>query len=621
MNSIQITRTLLFVTCALCTILTTPCSKAEETIFSLKSPDSKIRAAFRKNGQHLAYEVTFRGKTVVELSNLGINIEGSDLGESLLLAGKPRFSEYKESYTTRGVHTNAVNHFCEVVVPLSGGSNQIRWSLEVRAFNDGVAYRYRVPGNGSRLIAGESSEWVLPAGTRIWHQSADNRSYEARYAMDIVGQMQQDHRLMAPAAVKFPDGAYGLITEANLVNYSDMALYSKGPRGFRAVFHDDSNGWKQEGEITSPWRVTMLSKDLNGLVNSDLIRNLCPAPSRELAHADWIKPGRSIWHWLTVGPPKLEEQRSWVDGTSQLGFEYYLVDDGWRNWNGGGDNAWKALSEIVDYGRAKNVQIWAWVDSKYVFQPEDRISYFKRASDIGLAGLKIDFPKPASATWVQWYDDVLRDAAQAHLMVDFHGAVKPTGRERTWPNEMTREAIAGREQGKSAPFHDNTLPFLRYVQGHADFTPALFQSDKLNGSSLAHELAMPIVFTSPFLCMGDHPERYLRSPAADVIKALPAVWDETIVLPQSEISELSAFARRHSNQWFIGVIGGSLPGREHIQLGFLKKGTYKLVELCDDPAKNDAFVRTERTVTRKGTLTAPLRKDGGYVAWIVPVAE
>ncbi len=206
-------------------------------------------------------------------------------------------------------------------------------------------------------------------------------------------------------------------------------------------------------------------------------------------------------------------------------------------------------------------------------------------------------------------------------MIDFHGAVKPTGRERTWPNEMTREAIAGRKQGKNPSLHDTTLPFLRYVQGPADYTPTLLIPGRLNGSSFAHELAMPIVFTSPFLCMGDNPKNYLNSVAVDVLKALPSVWDETLVLPGSEIGQLAKFARRHADQWFVGAINDLTPRQEKVPLNFLGKGQYRLVELADSAERNDAFVRSERTVTADDTLTLPLRKDGGYVAWIAPVVK
>jgi alpha-glucosidase len=596
-------------------------SAASAKPIRISSPDGKVEAIFFA-GSQLQYRVDFRGETVVHPSALGINVNGNDLGQHTAMTGKVQFRTVKEEYVARGANRRGLNHYHAMTIPFAGGETRVPWFLEVRAYNDGVAYRYRVPGEGQRRILGERSEWILPTGTTIWHQSAENRSYEARYYPDIVGQMGTSHRLMAPAAVKFRGGlGYGLITEANLVNYSDMALYSSGPNGFRAVFHDDPQGWEHVGEIVSPWRVTLLSRDLNGMVNSHLIQNLCPAPAPELASAEWIMPGRSIWHWLTGGAPKLEEQREWIDGTSQIGYEYYLVDDGWRDWDGGGENAWNALAGVVNYAAEKGVRIWLWVDSKYVFKPNERLQYMERAKDLGIVGLKVDFPKPANSVWVQWYEDVLRDAAQMKLMIDFHGCVKPTGRERTWPHEMTREAVAGREQGKSPASHDNTLPFLRYVQGHADFTPTLFLEKRLNGSSFAHELAMPIVFTSPYLCLGDHPKRYLESVAVDVLRALPPVWDETLVLPISEIGELSAFARRSGQQWFIGVIGDGKPRRETIRLDFLGKGTYKLVALADDPERNDTFLRRELRVTRKDHLVLPLRKDGGYVGWLVPLKE
>ncbi|MEO5714881.1 MAG: glycoside hydrolase family 97 catalytic domain-containing protein [Luteolibacter sp.] len=588
---------------------------------ALKSPDGKVQVAILP-GERLRYTVKFGESTVVEPSALGVTIDDKDLGQNVAIRGKAEIKEINESYKTRGVHPSAVNRYRSAVVPMSSGEAKIPWQLEVRAYDDGVAYRYRVSGNGSHHINGESSSWQLPADTKIWHQDAKNRSYESRFTPDVVGKLAENQHIMAPAALKFPGATgYGLMTEANLIDYSDMSLASDGKNGFKAIFENNSNGWDHQGEIISPWRVMLLAPDLNTLVNSDLIKNLCPAPAPELANAAWIKPGRSIWHWLTGGGPKLEEQKTWIDGTHELGYEYYLIDDGWRTWNGGNDNAWKAMEELVKYAKTQDVKIWVWVGAGYVLKPEDREAYFVRCRKMGIVGVKVDFPKAANDTWVQWYDDVLRDAAKNELMVDFHGALKPTGRERTWPNEMSREAVAGREQGKSPALHDITLPFLRYVQGPADFTPTLFIPKRLNGSSFAHELSMAIVYTSPFLCMGDNPKNYLDSVAVDVIKALPPLWDETVVLPRSEIGEYAAFARRKGDQWFIGAINDLTPREETINLNFLGKGNYKLVELADDAARNDAFVRTERTVSSNDTLKLPLRKDGGYVAWLVPTSS
>jgi alpha-glucosidase len=589
---------------------------ATDAARTLKSPDGKIVVTI-STGAHLNYAVKFHGQTVVENSALGVMVDGRDLGQGATFVGKSTTETINETYPMLGNHAMAVNHCKATIISLANGSDT--WQLEVRVFNDGVACRYRIPGSGQRHINGESTEWKLPAGTVIWSQSASNTSYEARYDAAIVGQLPENWQIMAPATVKFANGAgYGMMTEADLINYSDLSLQAEG-NVFRAFFHNSRNGWDATGEIVSPWRVTVLAPNLNVLANSDIIRNLCPAPAPELARASWIKPGRSAWGWLSCYcGPKLEDQKDWVDRTKALGFEYYLIDDGWRTWNGGDDGAWNAMADIVNYARTQGVGIWAWVHCKYVHKPEDRLAYFKRAKEIGIVGLKIDFMEPANAEWVNWYDETLGVAASLQLMVDFHGAVKPTGRERTWPNELTREAIAGREQGKNPAMHDTTLPFLRYVQGHADYTPTLFMPDRLDGSSFAHELAMAVVYTSPFLCYGDNPTNYLKSEAVDVMKALPPTWDETVVLPCSEIGEQAAFVRRHKDEWFIGVINNRMPRRENIPLNFLGAGIFKLVELADSPERNDVFVRSERVVSAKDSLTLPLRPDGGYVAWLVP---
>ncbi|HEY4417008.1 MAG TPA: glycoside hydrolase family 97 catalytic domain-containing protein [Verrucomicrobiae bacterium] len=584
----------------------------------LKSPDGKIRVTIH-SGDHLTYDVVFHHEHVVSGSTLGISVDGQDLGAPATFDGTPESCEINEQYPIMGGHDTATNHCLSSVIPLRSGNT--KWQLAVKVFNDGVAYRYEIPGANTQHIDGESSSWNVPAGSRYWWQNAANTSYESKFETSVVGQSPAGREIMAPTTVQLPSHTgYAMLTEANLVNYSDMSLRLDASNSFLAFFRNSPHGWNNEGGIISPWRVTLLAPDLNVLVNSDLIKNLCPPPSPELAHATWIHPGRSAWGWLSCYcGPKVEEQHAWVDNTKALGWEYYLIDDGWKKWNGGGTNAWNALAEIVQYAKGKGVDIWLWVNAGEVFHPQDRLAYFQKAKSLGVVGLKIDFPKPANPVWVNWYEDCLKDAADAQLMVDFHGAIKPTGRERTWPNEVNREAVAGREQGKNPALHDTTLPFVRYVQGHADYTPTLFMPERLDGSSFAHELAMAIVYTAPFLCLGDNPEHYINSEARDVLQALPATWDETIVLPQSEIGQLAAFARRSGNQWFIGVINDQVPRQEKIKLSFLGKGGYRLVELADNAERNDAFARTVKTVTRKDTLTFSLRKDGGYTAWLVPV--
>ena len=546
-------------------------------------------------------------------SPLGIRVDGKNLAQNVALqAATPR--EVRETYAVLGVHNVAQNFYRETIFSSRGGAGAPNWQLEVRVFNGGVAMRYRVPLAGQHHVDGEATGWQLPAGSVTWAQS-NTINYERPYLEQTVDALAPNTTLAAPLVAKLPGGVgYAFVSEANLINYSDMALRVGDGGALSAVFDKDPQGWTTEGEIVSPWRVTLLAPDLTALVNSDILRNLCPPPAPELRDAAWIKPGRGTWQWLVTGHPQLAAQHQWVDWTKQLGFEYYLIDDGWRDWRDGDKGQWELMKDIVDYARTQNVAIWAWTASREVFAPGDRLAYFQKAKDAGVVGLKIDFPQKPNVEWVNWYDDTLRDAATAHLLIDFHGAVKPTGRDRTWPNELTREAILGRENGKLPGLHDTALPFTRYVQGNADYTPTDFRPGKLKGSSWPHELAQAIVYTSPFLCYGGSPKNYLGNPALDILQSIPPTWEETRVVGDSEIGRTAAFARRKGNEWFVGVVNGDNARPFRVNLDFLGQGRYRADLLADSSERNDAFVRTSRVVTSRDNLPFDLRRDGGFVA-------
>ncbi|MEG8038663.1 glycoside hydrolase family 97 catalytic domain-containing protein [Sphingomonas sp. LR60] len=259
-----------------------------------------------------------------------------------------------------------------------------------------------------------------------------------------------------------------------------------------------------------------------------------------------------------------------------------------------------------------------------MFDRNQRRETLRHYADLGIVGVKVDFPQNPNFYWSTWYQDFARDAAADKLMVDFHGALKPTGTERTWPNVLTREGVRGHEwhitrYHRVLPGeHDTILPFTRYVVGPGDYTPTVFTPRELQGNSWSHELAQAVLFTSPFLSMGGYPPTYLQNPAVDVIKAIPAVWDETIVLPGSEPGTMAGFARRHGKDWFLGVINGTTARPLKIDLRFLGAGDWKLVSLADDPAKPDAFARAERTVRSTGSIDTTLRAQGGFVGWLRP---
>jgi alpha-glucosidase len=594
---------------------------------TVKSPDGSVRAVVAVDpAGRLALRVLLDKREVLPWSPLGVTVDGRDLGKGVT-PGKPATRRFKERYPVQGLHAEAVNRFREAVIPLLDARADEAAALEVRAFDDGVAYRYRVPGGGVRTVGGEASAWNLPEGATLWYQK-NVRDHEDVYLEQTAEAVPEGTAMGVPVTVRLADrSAYLMLTEANLVGYSDMALRAAGGRTLAAFFHADKAGWKSEGEIVSPWRVTLVARDLNTLANSDIVKNLCPPPPPELSAATFYKPGRAVWHWWSSGDPEWKDQRWWYDSTRALGFEYYLIDDGWKKWRDGGKDEWACLREAVAYGKSVGVETAIWVHSKEVKTAADRKAYMARVKACGVTGIKIDFMPPADSWWVQWYDDTLRDAAEIGLFVDFHGATKPTGRERTWPHDLTREAVRGHEwhisryQRTQPPSYDTILPFCRNVQGRADYTPTVFNPAELNGFTWARELAQAVVFHSPFLCYADNPKWYLDNPAVELFRAVPAVWDETRVLPGSEIGRLAAFAKRSGEEWFVGVLNADQPQTLTVDCAFLGRGNYRMVAYGDRDDRDDAYVMEQRRVTRKDRLSLTIRKNGGYVARFVKDEE
>jgi alpha-glucosidase len=596
------------------------CAAVQAAEIKVSSPDGKAVVAVTDAGG-LSYSVFFDGREVVSQSRFGIIANGVDLGADVTLK-KSSSRRIHESYPMFGGHARALNYCRETTLTVRTAAGET-YALDVRAYNDGVALRSRLPAKAGRRINGEATEWKLPGNPMAWFQT-DFVGYEGLFQSSRLEDFSAGRRIPLPLTFSLPGGGYALVTEANLLNYSDLGVQVCDDHSLRAYFHANRNGWTTDDAVVQPWRVILLARDPNALVNSDLLRNLCPPPSPELARAKWIQPGRSAWQWWSSGDPVYSEQHQWVDWTKDLGFEYYLVDEGWRNWKADGKDNWDCLREVCDYAKTRGVKIWIWVNSNEVPNAARRTNLLDHAVALGVVGVKIDFEPEANVRWVNWYDETLRDAAARHLMIDFHGANKLTGRERTWPNELTRESIRGHEyhilryHRTLPPQHDCILPFTRFVIGPADYTPTVFNPRELRGYTWARELAQAIVFTSPFLCYADHPTNYLNNPALDVLKAIPPTWDETVVLPGSDIGKCAAFARRKGKTWFVGVINGPDATALDFPLNFLKRGKYQMIQLGDAPDRDDAWQREEKIVTRKDQVSLSLRRGGGCVIELNP---
>ena len=232
----------------------------------------------------------------------------------------------------------------------------------------------------------------------------------------------------------------------------------------------------------------------------------------------------------------------------------------------------------------------------------------------GVAGAKIDFFDHEAKDVVELYEACLKDAAEFRLVVNFHGANKPTGESRTWPNELTREAIRGMESRKSLRAqHDATWPFTRMLAGHADYTPVHF-GERRNDTTCAHQIASAAILTSPLLVYGAHPRNLLQNPAADVIKSIPSVWDETIALPVSEIGELAAVARRRRSEWFLAIMNGTAPRTIDVPAAFLGAGAWNATLVRDSARGPDAVDVQTAAFTRAASIRIDLQSGGGFLA-------
>ena len=583
----------------------------------IASPAGNVTASFFTENSRLQYSLTLNGRPVLLPSPLGIVIDGNDLGENVSITSTTA-DTFHETYPTRGVHAIAVNHYNQLNIELKNSNAARPWTLQARAYDDGLAYRYLVPGrpDRERKILGETSAWRLPDASTAWLQPYVVY-YEKVYAKHALDALRPNTAICPPVTVLLPAGGYCLISEANLVNYSGMSLKLTEKNLFTARFEGDPEGWQQAGDIRSPWRLTVAVENLNDLVNNDLVTNLCPPVNDLLRDADWLDPAVVAWQWWSADAPKLEDQKWWVDKTAEMGLKYYLIDDGWRFWQTPDKGCWELLEGVVDYARSKNVNVLIWTHNRYLTEPINRWALMSMAKRIGVKGFKLDYMNSESRDMVNWYDDTLRDAAKLHLMVNFHGAFKPTGRSRHWPNEMTREGIRGLEHnkyGKLPARHYAALPFTRFVVGHGDFTPITFDPLKVRGTTFAFQLATAFIYTSPQLHLADRLDRYLESPALPLIKALKSTWDETIVLDGSQIGEFVAFARRSGRDWYAAAINAGPQTEYTLDLSFLPPGPFHAFLAKDDLQNPPELLTEQKQVTAADKITISLPHPGGFAA-------
>jgi alpha-glucosidase len=586
---------------------------AAHAAVSVKSPDGKIEfiAAPDADG-HLAYTITAGGKAVMEESQLGITVAGVDLGAGAALGEAARGS-LDETYPMRGNKPTAVNRCDTAAIAVTTGAQG--WTLEVRAYDDGVGFRYVVPGPSGRVVNGEATRFKFPAATKVWWQEMmrPGSRYEKPYTATDISAFAVNAVPACMLTAELPGGGYAFLTEADVIDQPGMYFTYRGNRSLQSTFVET---WTSAGAVVSSWRALLIAPDLNALVNSDFIQNLCPPAAPGLFAQDWIKGGMAVWNWVENKAITPENMKRYSRLAGQLGFQYNTVDAGWESWG----NAWTAMKELADYSKTVNVKIIAWKRWTQMDTQEKRKTFFSQLNQAGVVGIKVDGIDSEGVVVNKFLTASLKDAVDYKIMILWHGCPKPTGINRTWPNEIGREAIRGMENKPPFAPGNTIFPFTRLIAGPADFTPLVLNLATRRGeTSWAHQIGTVVSYTAPLQNLAGDPQTIVDNPASAFIKSIPTEWDETRVLPQSKIGDLLAFARRRGNAWFVTLLNGDVANGKKLalSLSFLGGGTWDAAIVKDDAAKADAVVQETSKVTSSGSFSVDLRAGGGWVGRFV----
>jgi alpha-glucosidase len=499
-------------------------------------------------------------------------------------------------------------------------------------------------------FGGDHTSWALRL--RTFHSN-----YEKEFDRVTISAIQPGAKIGLPLVSQVAGGPTVAVAEADLENYAGMYLHGLAGESNALVSRLSPFGGREEGSAVrgfaphrSPWRLVLLGDEPGRLIESTTLLSLNP-PSI-VRDPSWIKPGKAAWDWWSgqvadgVPNPGMNNatMKHYIDFAAEFGLEYMLVDAGWYTAKAYGDDAdtkadiTKSVPEIdlpglVRYARERKVGIILWLHWIPARDQMDKaFPYYER---LGVKGIKVDFMDRDDQEMVGFYHRILRKAAEHRLLVDLHGAYKPTGLVRTYPNYMTQEGVLGAEYNKWSDritaAHNVTLPFTRMIVGPMDYTPGGFRNvtraafkpqDRLPLvlSTRAHQLAMYVVYDSPLQMVSDYPGAYRGEPGADFLRIVPASWDETRVVG-GRIGEYILMIRRRGREWFVGAMTNEAGRTLSLPLNFLGTGGYELTEYADGPgadADPKRIAAATRRVRKGETLTLKLAPAGGYAARLAP---
>ena len=606
----------------------------------LSSPDGKYTIAI----EGMSYRVTYHNKVVVERSQLGVDIDNR-LFESALAVPRGEYVNWRSNLELKGEERLSVDttwtplygenatirdHYNQLVLHYEKGSNgqgtvsegydkrkYYAMDIMVRAYNEGIAFRYHFPETANSLflhITGEQTSFAFPDGTVAWYEEWAQGPYDKR---PLKGDWFESER---PLLLQLPTGEYVALLEAAMKDYTRGKFKLKKDNELQVAMYSSAD---IISPYDTPWRVIMAADKAVDLINhKSLILNL--NSERDMQHDwSWVRPGKAF----RAGRLTKEGIKQSIDYCAQFGFDYVELDAGWYGPEGKvSSDATKVSSqrdfsmpEICAYARSKGIGVWVYVNQRALYRQLDEL--LPLYQQWGISGIKFGFVHIGNQQWSTWLHDAVAKCAKYHIMIDIHDEYRPTGLSRTYPHLLTQEGIMGNEEMPDAT-HDVTLPFTRYLCGPGDYTLCYFNSRVKN--TKGHQLAMAAVYYSPlqFYFWYDNPFVDKGEAELQFWKYCPTTFDESIALDGIP-GEYIVQARRSGTDWFVGCMTNTEGRTVTIPTNFLAKGKYLVEIYNDDPSLN---TRTKVSATimkiKSGKpVTLQLQPSGGAALHFNPLSK
>ena len=636
----------------------------------LSSPDGTISLKVT-TGSCLKWSLSMDGRELISDSPVSMTLsDGTMYGGPAKVLRTVRRSCDEVISASFYKKTQVRNHFNEVELRFRD------FSLIARLYDDGFAYRF--VSHARKPFAVRSEEFAIHLPERTWAyvpyvrnpgtiESQFFNSFENTYVYGPVEEWQSGRLAFLPLMLDYPHGARVCITEADLRDYSGMYLCNEDAScTLRGIFAAVPDSLRQGGHnnlqmipVTRkdciaecagarpfPWRVFSVSRSDAQMLDNDMVYRLASAPDPDVDFS-WVRPGKVAWEWWNNWNVRGEEfaggvntatYKYFIDFASENGIEYVILDEGWAV--SGDADLFKVVPAIdlpglLAYASEKNVGIILWAG--YHAFAKDMENVCRHYSEMGVKGFKVDFMDRDDQSMMAFYETAAATCAKYHLMVDFHGACKPTGLNRTWPNVINYEGVHGLEQCKWADHkvldqvtYDVTMPFIRMAAGPVDYTQGAMRNairdnfrgiyrEPMSQGTRCHQLAEYVVFESPLNMLCDAPSNYRQEPEClEFIAGIPTVWDETVAL-DGELSRYAVVARRCGEDWYVGALNNWDTRYLDLDLGFIPEGAYMLT-LYRDGANASRFASDYKKETIALPADRKLRikvmPGGGWAAKI-----